>query len=240
MKTFLIQALLAVISISIAAATVGAEDEPSLAAKLREITSKFEARAPGELKVAYEKDIAAVKKSGITDKAIAVGMKVPDFELKNATGVAVSLSSLLKNGAVVLTWYRGGWCPYCNATLRAYQEALDEITAAGGQLVALTPELPDKSLSTREKNDLKFEILSDSGQKVARKYGVVFSMSAEVAKSYRQIFDMREYNGQDAAYDELPLAATYVIDSSGVVRWAFVDADYRNRADPSTIVAALK
>jgi peroxiredoxin len=240
MKKKSFQALLAVISIMIATASVGAEETPSLATQLREITSKFDAKAPSDLKLAYKKDIAAVTKSGIAAKAIAVGAKAPEFNLKNATGVEVPLSSLLKNGPVVLTWYRGGWCPYCNATLRAYQEALDEITAAGGHLVALTPELPDKSLSTREKNELKFEILSDSGQKVAREYGLVFSMSAEVVKSYRQIFDMRDYNGPDAAYDELPLAATYVIDSSGVVRWAFLDADFRKRAEPSKIVAALK
>ena len=222
------------------ACTDQAEKKPPLAIQLRNITAKFDAEASDDLKATYEKYLAAVVKTDIVAKAIAVDSEAPEFTLRNATGVEISLSSLLEDGPVVLTWYRGGWCPYCNATLRAYQEALDEITAAGGQLVALTPEIPDKSLSTREKNELKFEILSDPGQKVARGYGLVFSHTPEVTKIYQELFDMRDFNGPDAAYDELPLAATYVIDSSGVVRWAFVDADYRKRAEPADIVAALK
>lgn len=218
----------------------GGEEPTTLAAQLEKLSEKFDAEFPEEVKVLISRGVAATAESGITEKAIQVGGEAPDLSLSNAVDTEVSLSALLENGPVVLTFYRGGWCPYCNATLRAYQDALEDIKKAGGQLVALTPELPDKSLSTKEKNELEYEILSDVGQSVARSYGVVASMSPELAKLYKEVVELNSYNGADAAADELPLAATYVIDSSGTVRWAFLDADYRKRAEPAAIVAALE
>ena len=240
MNTFSIRILLTTIAgLTLLFGISDAEETGSLAAQLKKLSDQFDASAPASRRAAFADDIAAVTRSGVVAKAISVGAKAPDFTLKNAVGEKVSLSSMLKTGPVVLTWYRGGWCPYCNATLRAYQEALGKITAAGGQLVALTPEVPDKSLSTREKNELKFEILSDLGQEVARSYGLVVSLTPEVVAIYKGLFDMKEYNGPATADDELPLAATYVIDSTGDVRWAFVNADYRKRAEPEDIITAL-
>jgi peroxiredoxin len=218
-----------------------AEDPaPSLADQLQAMQEKFSQMAPPEKQKAYNDGVKAVADSGLLDKAIKTGDKAPPFTLKNATGDEVSLASLLEKGPVVLLWYRGGWCPYCNIQLNAFQQALPDITAAGAQLVALTPELPDKSLNTKEKNDLDFEILSDLDQKVAREYGLVFKLTPEVAELYKEHFDLKEYNGPDAAYDELPLAATYVIDREGVIQWAFLHADYRKRAEPADIITALK
>jgi peroxiredoxin len=218
-----------------------AEDPaPSLADQLQAMQEKFSQMAPPEKQQAYADGIQSVADSGLLDKAIKTGDKAPPFTLKNATGDEVSLASLLEKGPVVLLWYRGGWCPYCNIQLNAFQQALPDITAAGAQLVALTPELPDKSLTTKEKNDLDFEILTDPGQKIAREYGLVFKLTPEVAELYKEHFDLKEYNGPDAAYDELPLAATYIIAQDGTVSWAFLDADYRKRAEPADIITALK
>lgn len=233
--------LLVLISLSVfSAPTSPADTEPSLGQRLEEMKEAFAARAPEERKQAYAEGIEAVAKSGIVEKAIRTGDEAPDFTLSNATNEKVSLSEKLEDGPVVLMWYRGGWCPYCNLQLRAMQEVLPKIEAAGGRLIALTPELPDKSLSTVEKNELKFDVLTDAGQEVARDYGLVFELTPEVTGYYQEHFDLKEYNGAEAADNELPLAATYVIDTDGKVAWHFLDADYRQRAEPSEVIEALK
>ena len=186
----------------------------------------------------HENGIDVVEKTGITGSAFQVGQMAPDFTLNNALGKAISLNEVLKQGPVVLTWYRGGWCPYCNLTLRALQQALPEIKAQGATLLTLTPEVPDKSLSTAEKNELEFEVLSDVNNKVGKSYGVVFKLEENVAQSYQNGFNLHAYNGDDS--DELPMAATYIIGTNGIIKWAFLDADYRNRAEPSNIVNELK
>ncbi len=188
----------------------------------------------------FARGIEAVAASGIVDRAIQVGDKAPDFTLKDATGKSVTLSKLLEDGPVILTWYRGGWCPYCNIALAAMQEKLPEFEKAGARLVALTPELPDKSLDTKQKNELEFTVLTDLNHEVARDYGLVFKLTPKVRELYRGFFDLTEFNGDEAGDEELPLAATYVIDGGGVVRWAFLDADYRKRAEPDEVLAAVR
>ncbi|MEM7143723.1 MAG: peroxiredoxin-like family protein [Verrucomicrobiota bacterium] len=215
-------------------------EDTTLADQLAAKQAEFAASTPDNVKEAFAAGIEAVAESGIIDKAINVGDKAPPFTLKNATGKEVSLASLLEQGPVVLTWYRGGWCPYCNIQLIALQDALPQIKAEGAQLVALTPELPDKSLTTKEKDNLEYEILSDVGMKVADEYHIIFKLTPEVTEMYKGFFDLKEYNGPDAAYDELPLAATYIIQPDGTVSWAYLNADYRQRAEPADIVAALK
>lgn len=198
----------------------------------------WETRAPEQKKHIYNEGIQAVVDAGIYDQAKQVGDQAPGFALINATGNSVKLSDYLAQGPVVLTWYRGGWCPYCNLTLRYLQQSLSDFQAEGAQLLALTPELPNQSLSTAEKHELDFEVLSDVGNEVARKYGIVFKLTPEVAEIYQNAFDLHAYNGDES--DELPLAATYVIDPQGVIRYAFLDAEYRNRAEPEDILAALR
>ncbi len=178
--------------------------------------------------------------SGVVKSARQVGEQAPKFSLSNATGKAVSLDSLLDQGPVVVTWYRGGWCPYCSITLRALQKALPDIHAAGAQLVALTPELPDKSAATAGKNEVKFEILTDLDHAVAKQYGVVFKLTPEVHDLYRTKFNLTDFNGAGAGNDELPLAATYIIGQDGVIRYAFLHADYRERAEPAALITFLK
>jgi len=197
----------------------------------------FLQKASQEKIESFEQGIQKVIETGILDQAITVGNKAPLFTLQNATGEAVSLEAYLAKGPVILTWYRGGWCPYCNITLRFLQQFLPEFKAKGAQLLALTPELPDQSLSTSEKHQLTFEVLSDVDNHVARSYGLVFQVPDFVMKWYNENFDLSAYNGNDQ--HELPLAATYIIDSQGIVQYAFLDADYRNRAEPNELLAAL-
>ncbi|GAB5555478.1 MAG: peroxiredoxin-like family protein [Saprospiraceae bacterium] len=210
----------------------------SLQAKLDARKTEWAQAATVERKRIYQDGIQAVIDGGIYEQAKNVGDKAPGFTLKNATGQEVRLSDYLEKGPVILTWYRGGWCPYCNLTLNRLQQELPAFQAAGANLLALTPELPDKSISTSEKHGLAFEVLSDIGNTVAKDYGIVFKLTPEVAEVYHNAFDLEAYNGDDS--DELPLAATYIIQQDGTISYAFLDAEYRNRAEPADILAALK
>ena len=210
----------------------------SLRSKLEEKKANFELKADDNKKRAYKEGLEAVENSGIVAAAKQVGDTAPAFTLTNAEGKPVALEDYLKKGPVVLTWYRGGWCPYCNLTLHQLQEELPNFKASGANLIALTPELPDQSMSTAEKHDLQFEVLSDVGNKIARRYGIVFKLTDEVAAMYNKSFDMNSYNGDDS--NELPLAATYIISQEGKIVYAFLDADYRNRAEPSELTDFLE
>lgn len=172
----------------------------------------------------------------------ALGTIAPSFELPNASGKAINLSKILKNHkAVVLSWYRGGWCPYCNLSLRALTQANDEIESLGAKLICISPEIPDESLSTMEKNNLKFEVLSDEGLLVSEKYGIVFELG-EIAELYASFgINMDEKNGNDGKRKpRLPVPATFVLDKEGKIVYSFVDPDYTKRAEPSDIIKAIK
>lgn len=214
------------------------DQEKTLKEELDEKREAFNAKADDEKKKIYEDGVQTVAQSGILKQAMQVGDKAPDFSLSNGKGERIKLSEYLAKGPVVLTWYRGGWCPYCNMTLNRLQQELPNFKALGANLLALTPELPDSSISTKEKNELTFEVLSDVGNKVARNYGVVYKLTDGVADYYQKGFDLHKYNGDES--DELPLSATYVIAQDGTIKYAFLDADYRNRAEPEAIIQALR
>ncbi|MCL6414371.1 AhpC/TSA family protein [Aestuariirhabdus sp. Z084] len=176
--------------------------------------------------------------TGIEAQALAVGDSVPDINLPNANGQSVRLYDLLKQGPVVLNFYRGGWCPYCNFELGALQAALPEIKAKGAQLVAISPQTPDSSLSTAEKNALEFEILSDQGNQVAEQFGLVFELPESIRGIYDKFgIDVVAHNGEDSF--KLPVPASYVINSDGNVTYAFVNADYTQRVEPQQLVDAI-
>jgi peroxiredoxin len=181
---------------------------------------------------------AEVAASGIANSSIGVGVKVPDFSLPNADGTTVSLSSLLANGPVVAAFYRGGWCPYCSIELRALQNKLVEITAAGATLVAISPQTPDNTLSTSEKLGLAFPVLSDEDNQVAESFGLVFTVPEALRLVYSgKGIDLPSANGDNTF--RLPIPATYLIRTDGTVAWRFVDPDYTKRAEPDDLLAAL-
>lgn len=162
--------------------------------------------------------------------AVQVGDKFPSFRLSDATGKEVSSDDLLAKGPLLITFYRGEWCPYCNIALQHLQRRLDEYKARGVTLVALTPELPDYSLTTAEKNEIEFPVLTDRNNEVAKKLGIVFDQ-VSAKDLFQQIgVDLCKRNGLDNF--EVPIPATLLVDGSGVVRNVFIDPDYRNRMEP--------
>lgn len=170
---------------------------------------------------------------------LAVGEQAPEFSLPDAHGVAVSLRGRLSAGPVVLVFYRGEWCPYCNTYLRALQATLPEIASRGASLIAVSPQSPDHSLSLTEKAELGFDVLSDVSQAVIGAYKVQFTVPADLQDIHVNLIDvdLRKHTADGSWH--LPVPATFVIDRDGLVRAAHVSADYRTRMEPADLLAAL-
>ena len=172
--------------------------------------------------------------------AIKIGQKAPDFELPNAEGKSIVLKSLLEKGPVVITFYRGNWCPYCNLQLRALQARLDDIYALGATLVAISPQVPDGSLTEDEISKMDFIVLSDQDAKVALQYGVAWQVPEFLAEHMRvdRKLDLEIVNNGNG--NVLPIPATFILGQDGVVTWNYVNVDYRTRSEPEEIIEALK
>jgi peroxiredoxin len=211
----------------------------SLQDNIAEYKAAFVQKAPQNVQELMKQVTQELADSGIVDKAPKVSEKILPFSLSNQHGDTVTLEALLEKGPVVLTFYRGGWCPYCNLELKAFQDQLANIKGENGTLVAITPELPDSSLSTAEKNALDFEVLSDVNSDYARSLGLVFSLAEELRPIYLSFgIEVEKHNGEGQF--DLPLAATFVIAKDGTVASAFVTADYTARQEPAEVVAVLK
>ena len=210
----------------------------SLTTQLADYKAAFIARVDPARVAVMESATSTLRASGIEGTALKVGHAAPDVVLPNAMGSPVRLSSLWKTGPLIVLFYRGGWCPYCNLELRAWQQQLDAVARANAQLVAISPQTPDNSLSTQQKNELAFEVLSDSSLEAARGFGVLFDMPEALVALYSGAGnDLPVLNGNGRW--SLPVPATFVIDTAGIVQLAHVDADYRNRADPADVLARI-
>ena len=209
----------------------------TLAEDLDRFVQQYLEKAPENVRLDHQRGIEDLRQSGILDSAINIGDTAPEFKLPNAVGSKISLYDTLLAGPVVLVWYRGGWCPYCNLQLQHIQKKLEEIEAAGGQVIAISPELPDKTMTTKERHMLEYQVLSDVDNNVADNYRLAYSVPDYVVDHYDLSVTLNEYNGNDSK--RLPLAATYIIARSGVVEYAFLDADYKNRASPEEIITVL-
>ncbi len=211
----------------------------SLEKSIREFNQEFMKQVPDEVATVMQCATQRLHDSGIEAKALKVGDKIPSFSLPNAYGKKVSSDLLLAKGPLVINFYRGEWCPYCNLELKAFQDVLSEINALGAELVAISPNLPDSSLSSIQKHSLKFEVLSDIGNRYARELGLVYTLDEQLQPIYKQFeIDIPAINGDDSY--EIPMPATYVINSEGIVKMAFVDADYTKRLEPSDVIKILK
>ncbi|MET7575046.1 peroxiredoxin-like family protein [Streptomyces sp. NPDC005492] len=209
-----------------------------LNAELRTFYKARQQQIPAGTREIMQRAVRELAVSGQVDRALTCGANAPLFQLPSATGESVALEDLLAHGPVVLTFYRGAWCPYCNIALRALQQHHTDITARGARLVAVSPQIPDESLTLTEKHGLAFDVLSDLGSDTAKRYGLAFDLPDDLAAVYDRLgFDLQRVN--DGHPRTLPLPATYVISRDGTIRWAFVDADYTTRAEPADIVAAL-
>ena len=201
--------------------------------------NEFLAKIPSEAVEIMDRATEALARDFENRKSLTIGDIAPNFTLPNGVNEQVNLQQRLNKGAVILTFYRGGWCPYCNLELRAYQQLLPEIEKLGASLIAVSPQTPDASLSTAEKNDLEFDVLSDVGSEIAKTYGVAFTLPKELKNLYTQWgVILPENNGTDDW--TLPVPATFVIAPNGKIILAHLSVDYTQRLEPTQALAAIQ
>ena len=211
----------------------------SLEHELASFKAEFSRTAPAGRAALYEAKIEELRADFALASAVGADEAAPDFALPNAAGKSIVLKELLRSGPVILTFYRGGWCPYCNIQLRAYQSVLPQISASGARLVAISPQLPDNSLDTANKNALTFDVLSDVRNEVARSYGLVYSLPEEIRAALRSNNKALPSINGDQSW-ELPVPATYVIARDRLVALAYIEVDYRKRLEPEALIRCLK
>ncbi|MBW5446121.1 redoxin domain-containing protein [Cohnella sp. CFH 77786] len=207
--------------------------------RLNETKKQFVSNTPADVHGAMFRMIREQQESGMA-YGLEVGHQAKDFTLNDAAGVPVNLFEQLRSGPVVLTFYRGGWCPFCNLQLRAYQNILPEIEALGGQLIAVSPQSPDHALNQQEKEGLRFHVLSDTNGLAAASYQVFFEVPPYIQEIMTNRFklNLTEYNAADRWI--LPIPSTFLIDKSGIIRSAYVNPDFMQRLEPQEILAALR
>ena len=211
----------------------------SLEQQLEKRRTSSAVNIPADKYAIMQQSTKELKEIGLSNNAFKTGQSIPSFELLNASGDLIKSDDLLRKGPLVISFYRGGWCPYCNMELRALQQVLDQIHAFGAQLVAISPETPDSSLTTSEKNELSFEVLSDIDNVFAKQLGLVFQMPEDLREVYHSFnLDVQKHNGNDDY--ELPMPATYVIDTNGKIIFDFVSEDYTYRLEPEEVLKALR
>src|SRR5260370_5302451 len=210
----------------------------SLGQQLEELTTKLRALVPAERLATIDRAVAELQASKAQERALTSGDQVPSFELPDGDGMLWRSADLLRSRPLVVVFYRGRWCAYCNAQLAALQQIHFRIAAAGASLVAISPQTQKHSYMTRDMHGLRFPVLSDAGNQVAREFGLVYRVSPELQAMYESIFTkLPDYNG-DASW-ELALAAAYIIRSDEAISFAQIHDDWRQRAEPEEILSRL-
>jgi peroxiredoxin len=174
-----------------------------------------------------------------TVPGLPIGAKAPDAELMTPAGEIVRLSSLMGEQPVIIVFYRGGWCPICTRTLAAWQDKIGDMQAAGARLIAITPENPSHAGETITNWSLDFTVLSDPQHDAARAFNVLFTVDPKTRDKYREMLDLELEEWNASGTWELPAPATLIIDRDGIIRYIHADWDYRQRADPDEVLAAL-
>jgi len=175
----------------------------------------------------------------LTNPGIAVGKPAPAFSLPNAFGDTIRLTEQLEQGPVILVFYRGAWCPYCNLYLHALQKNLSIFKQYNASLITITPQQPDKSAEQIKKDKYPFEVLSDLDSRVMQAYNLYFRIPDELVAVYKKAgLDIEDYNGKNR--NVLPVPGTFIIDQQGIVRAMHAETDYKKRMEPADIIQTLK
>lgn len=208
--------------------------------KIKEYQEAFKQKVPQELQDTMLGATAKLQEAGISKNALQAGDEAKNFTLPNFDGQNVELDEVLKEkDFVVISFYRGMWCPYCNLELKSLQEIKPELDALNAELIAISPQTPDNSLETKEKNELTFKVVSDTNNLVAKDYGLIFSLAQELRPIYESFGINIPVSNDDDSY-EIPMPATYVINKNKEIVYSFIDEDYTKRLEPEVILEQLR
>jgi peroxiredoxin len=205
-------------------------------AERKETIAKF---VPRDVQAVHERTIAALKSLKLAEHALGVGAKAPAFELPDHDGKRVSSAELLAKGRLVVCFIRGRWCPFCVGQMEAMNYIAAEIAGAGATLIAISPQTEKQAYFMRDQHKLKFPLLVDARNEVARQFGLVYRVPDEQQGLYRSTFVNLPFANGDASW-ELPIPATYVIERDGTVLFASANEDYTERPEPLEILSALE
>lgn len=222
---------------SLAEAESRADQRPlaEVFAERKELIAKY---VPPDVQAVHARTVDALKQQGLAVKSLVIGAKAPSFELPDHNGKLVSSDGLLNTGRLVLCLIRGRWCPFCVGQMEAMNSIAGQIQAAGAALVAISPQTEKQAYFTHDQHKLRFPLLVDAHNTVARQFGLVYRVPEEQKALYRTTFvNLPFVNGDDTW--ELPIPATYVIDRDGTVVFAAADEDYTKRPEPLEILTQL-
>jgi len=205
-------------------------------AERKELIAKY---VPAETQAIHNKVVAELKQQGIATKALAVGAPAPRFELKDHNGKLVSSQTLLSQGPLVISFFRGRWDPFCVGQLEAMNLVYPDIQKSGASLVAISPQTVHQSFLMHDQHKLRFPLLSDEGNDVARAFGLVYTVPEYQQAVYRRAFVNLPFANGDESW-ALPISATFILDRAGTVRYRWASEDYTDRPEPVDIVEKLR
>lgn len=212
-----------------------------LGAEINGLTARLASTYPSLFNKSAKAQVDKLKEEGIEQKAFKAPDTAPNFSLPNQEYLPIELYPLLEKGPVILSFFRGKWCPYCNLELRALQKQLDQFNELGATLLAISPQTVETTKSFAADAPLKFQVLADVGAVVARQFGLVYKLTDDYASALSSIgVNLREDHGGAENAMELPVPATYIVAPSKRIVYAFVDADYTKRAEPAELLDVLR
>jgi len=208
----------------------------SLKTKLGEEKVENLKKIPRLLKKYLENQDRALENSGLAAGALSVGDKMPDAKLLAFSGQEITFSEITRGKAVIVSFYRGVWCPYCNLELREYDRVIKDHAELDINMIAISPEKPDAAEDSGKLESLDIKVFSDIDNKLARKARLVFKLPFFLNLIYK-LGGANLNKSQGNAERELPIPATYIIDERGVITYAFLNTDYTKRAEPTEVIA---
>lgn len=215
-----------------------ADDTRSLSEIFAERKALITKYVPPETQAVHARVIAELREQRIADLCLPVGSKIPAFELKDHNGKPVSSTELLKTGRLAICFFRGRWCPFCVGQLEAMNLILPQIEQAAASLIAISPQTVQQSFFMADQHKLRFPLLSDASNQVARQFGLVYRVPDDQQAIFRRAFINLPFANGDESW-ELPVPATYILDQDGTVLYASASPDYTERPEPEDILSAL-
>ncbi|MBO9692077.1 peroxiredoxin-like family protein [Chryseobacterium sp.] len=210
----------------------------TLAMQIKQLNHELSLQLPQDILNAFGSSIEDLKTKNIEENSIQIGEQIPEFSMPNAYGKKIDSEEILKNGKMILVFYRGSWCPYCNLELKFLQDNIFRIKERNAALVAISPQSPDHSLTMAEKNNLEFEVLTDYNNDFAKKLGIVFQLQDFVLPYYQNLgIDLSLFNHNKE--NTLPVPAVFVVDKNSTIVYKFLEVNYMDRIDVEELIQSL-